>query len=207
MTERFVSRGFVGRRESADADHRRRIPRGQYETSDYPVLSAGPTPRVDLDTWDLTLDGLVEAPARFTWPELMALPAQDFVVDISCVTKWTHLDMRWHGVSIDTLLEHVRLDPRAAFAIARSDGGYTTNLPIPDIVNGRAFLAWEYDAKPLHPAHGGPIRMVVPGLYFWKSAKWIRGIRFVEKDQPGFWESLGYNNHGDPWKEERYQGD
>jgi DMSO/TMAO reductase YedYZ molybdopterin-dependent catalytic subunit len=110
-------------------------------------------------------------------------------------------------VSLDVLLERVQLDPRAAFAIARSDGGYTTNLPIPDILNGQSFIAWEYDGKPLHPAHGGPVRMVVPGLYFWKSAKWIRGIRFLEHDQPGFWESLGYNNHGDPWKEERYQGD
>jgi DMSO/TMAO reductase YedYZ molybdopterin-dependent catalytic subunit len=209
MSEPFVSRGFVGRRGTGDGDgdRRKRIPPGQYETSDYPVLSAGPTPRVNLDTWDFTLQGLVEAPVRFTWKEVMALPQQDFVVDISCVTKWTHLDMRWHGVSLDVLLEHVRLDPRAAFAIAYSDGGYTTNLPIPDIVNGQAFIAWEYDGKPLHPAHGGPVRMVVPHLYFWKSAKWVRGIRFVEKDQPGFWESLGYNNHGDPWKEERYQGD
>jgi DMSO/TMAO reductase YedYZ molybdopterin-dependent catalytic subunit len=207
VTEPFITRGFVGRSRVGDASRRNRIPPGQHEIMDFPVLSAGPTPHTPLDRWDFTLDGLVEQPVRFSWAELMALPAQDFVVDISCVTKWTHLDMRWRGVSVDVLLERVRLDPRAAFAIAYSDGGYTTNLPIHDIVNGQSFLAWEYDGQPLAPAHGGPARMVVPHLYFWKSAKWVRGIRFVERDQPGFWESLGYNNHGDPWKEERYSGD
>ena len=206
MTERFVTRGFVGRRR-AGPDRGNRIPPGQHEIMDFPVLSAGPTPHTPLERWDFALDGLVETPVRFTWQDLMALPAQDFVVDISCVTKWTRLDMHWHGVSIDVLLEHVRLDPRAAFAIAWSDGGYTTNLPIPDIVNGQAFIAWEYDGRPLAASHGGPARMVVPHLYFWKSAKWIRGLRLVERDQPGFWESLGYHNRGDPWKEERYSGD
>jgi DMSO/TMAO reductase YedYZ molybdopterin-dependent catalytic subunit len=207
MTERFVSRGFVGRPQSPDANRRNRIPPGQHEINDYPVLSAGPTPHTPLDRWDFLIDGLVDRPVRWTWTEIMALPAQDFVVDISCVTKWTHLDMRWRGVSVDVLLERVRLDPRAGFAIVFGDGGYTTNLPIPDLVNGQAFIAWEYDGKPLAPPHGGPARMVVPHLYFWKSAKWVRGIHFVERDKPGFWESLGYNNHGDPWKEERYSGD
>jgi DMSO/TMAO reductase YedYZ molybdopterin-dependent catalytic subunit len=208
MTERFVTRGFVGRRTPGESsDRRRRIPPGQHEINDFPVLSAGPTPHTPLDRWSFTLEGLVERPVRWDWTEFTTLPAQDFVVDISCVTKWTHLDMRWRGVSLDVLLEQVRLDPKAAFAIAYSDGGYTTNLPIADIVNGQSFIAWEYDGSPLAPPHGGPARMVVPHLYFWKSAKWVRGIRFVEKDQPGFWESLGYNNHGDPWKEERYQGD
>jgi DMSO/TMAO reductase YedYZ molybdopterin-dependent catalytic subunit len=206
VTERFVSRGFVGRRRT-DSGHGNRIPPGQHEIVDFPVLSAGPTPHEPLNRWDFVIDGLVAVPARWSWQELTALPAQEFVVDISCVTKWTHLDMRWRGVSVDVLLEHVRLDPRAAFAIVHSDGGYTTNLPIPDLVNGQAFIAWDYDGQPLTPPHGGPARMVVPHLYFWKSAKWVRGIRFVERDQPGFWESLGYNNHGDPWKEERYGGD
>jgi DMSO/TMAO reductase YedYZ molybdopterin-dependent catalytic subunit len=205
MTERFVTRGFTGRRQASS--HGNRIPPGQHEITDFPVLSAGPTPRTRLEDWDFRIDGLVASPARWTWAGLMELPAQEFVVDISCVTKWTHLDMRWRGVSVDVLLEHVRLDPRAAFAIIRADGGYTTNLPIADLVNGRAFIAWEYDGQPLSPPHGGPARMVVPHLYFWKSAKWVRGIHFVEDDQPGFWESLGYNNHGDPWKEERYTGD
>ena len=205
MTEPFVSRGFIGRRQASDRGNR--IPPGQHEINDFPVLSAGPTPHTPLDHWDFRIEGLVAETVRWTWSEFTALPASDFVVDISCVTKWTHLDMRWRGVSVDVLLEHVRLDPKATFAIVFADGGYTTNLPIADIVNDQSFVAWEYDDNPLAPAHGGPARMVVPHLYFWKSAKWVRGIRFVERDSPGFWESLGYNNHGDPWKEERYSGD
>ena len=206
MTDRFVTRGFVGRRGGTPSE-RQRIPPGQYQTMDFPVLSAGPTPHTPLEEWSFTLTGLVEQQVTWGWQQLIALPSQDFVVDISCVTKWTHLDMRWHGVSLDTLMEHVQLKPEAAFAIAYSDGGYTTNLPIADILNGQAFIAWEYDGAPLSPPHGGPARMVVPHLYFWKSAKWIRGIQFVERDRPGFWEGFGYNNHGDPWKEQRYQGD
>ena len=207
MTERFVSRGFVGRRTTGDADRPKRIPPGQHEINDYPVLSAGPTPHTPLDRWDFTIDGLVQSPVRWSWTEFTALPAQDYVVDISCVTKWTHLDMRWRGVSVDVLLEHVKLDPKAAFAIVRSDGGYTTNLPIPDLVNGQAFVAWDYDGGPLPPPHGGPARMVVPHLYFWKSAKWVRRLELVHDDRKGFWESLGYHNYGDPWREQRYWSD
>lgn len=198
MADRFVSRGFTGKRREPEAARANRVPPGQYLTRDFPVLSAGPTPRVPLAEWTLRLEGLVKEPIRWTWDEFLALPAQSFVVDISCVTKWTKLDTHWKGVSVDTLLEHVELDPRAAFLTAFSDGGYTTNLPLPDVVNGRAFVAYEYEGKPLAPEHGGPARLVVPGLYFWKSAKWVRGLRFTEKDAPGFWESLGYNNHGDP---------
>jgi DMSO/TMAO reductase YedYZ molybdopterin-dependent catalytic subunit len=205
MADRFVTRGFIGRRRPADRAGR--TPPGQYLTDDFPVLSAGPTPHTPLAEWTFTIQGLVREPATWTWEQLLELPAQDFVVDISCVTKWTHLDMRWFGVSVDTLLEHVELDRRAGFAIAYADGGYTTNLPIPDLINGQSFIAYRYDGKPLAPDHGGPARMVVPHLYFWKSAKWIRGLRFVEHDEPGFWESFGYHNHGDPWKEERYSGD
>ena len=207
MTEPFITRGFVGRRRVDDVSRRNRIPPGQHEIMDFPVLSAGPTPHTPLERWDFALDGLVEQTVRFSWTELMALPAQDFVVDISCVTKWTHLDMRWHGVSVDTLLEHVELGPTAAFVVAFSDGGYTTNLPIGDVLNGQAFVAWEYDGKPLTPEHGGPARLVVPERYFWKSAKWVRGLRIVDRDQPGFWESLGYNSRGDQWLEERYTDD
>jgi DMSO/TMAO reductase YedYZ molybdopterin-dependent catalytic subunit len=207
VSDRFVTRGFVGRRGPVIDTNRQRIPPGQYLTDDYPVLSAGPTPHTPLERWDFKIDGLVREPVTWTWQELTALPSQDFVVDISCVTKWTHLDMRWHGVSIDTLFEHVELDPKAAFAIAYSDGGYSTNLPIEHIVNGQSFIAWEYDGAPLPPPHGGPARMVVPHLYFWKSAKWIRGIRLQEHDQRGFWETFGYHDLGDPWKEQRYQGD
>ncbi len=205
MTDRLVTRGFVGRRETAQRGQR--LPPGQYLTDDFPVLSAGPTPHTPLSEWTLRIDGLVTQPVSWTWDEFQALPSREFVVDISCVTKWTKLDMRWQAVSVDTLLENVELDRRAAFVIAWSDGGYTTNLPIADIVNGQAFVAFGYDGAPLAPEHGGPARLVVPHLYFWKSAKWLRGLRVVEKDQPGFWESFGYHNRGDPWLEERYSGD
>ncbi len=206
MAEKFVSRGFTGRRRES-GDRAARIPPGQYETRDFPVLSAGPTPRMPLETWTFSILGLVGAEAQWTWSEMMALPQQDFTVDIHCVTKWTKLDTKWRGVSIDTFLEHVELDPRARFATAFSAGGYTTNLPLPDLLNGRAFVAHEYDGRPLAPEHGGPARLVVPALYFWKSAKWVSGLRLMEYDVPGFWESAGYNNHGDPFKEERYTGD
>ena len=202
MSEHFVSRGFSGRRRQPDTANR--VPPGQYLTRDFPVLSAGPTPRTPLDRWTFTIEGLVKEKASWSWEQFLKLPRQTFVVDISCVTKWTKLDMKWEGVSIDTLLEHVELDRQAMFVTAFADGGYTTNMPLTDIINGRAFVAYQYDDKPLAPEHGGPARLVVPGLYFWKSAKWVRGLRLMEKDQSGFWESAGYNNHGDPWKEERY---
>jgi DMSO/TMAO reductase YedYZ molybdopterin-dependent catalytic subunit len=207
MGERFVSRGFVGRPRDADGDTAVRLPPGQYVTAGFPVLSAGPTPQIPLDRWSLTIDGLVREPATLTWAEFIGLPIREWVVDISCVTKWTKLDSRWEGVSVDDLLAHVDLDPKAQFVVARSYGGYTTNLPLADVVNGQAFVAHRYDGQPLEPEHGGPARLVVPHLYFWKSAKWITGLRLTERDEPGFWESLGYHNRGDPWREQRYSGD
>ena len=208
MAERFVTRGFVGRRTAAGPGGvAERVPPGQYLTNDFPVLSAGPTPRTPLDRWSFTIEGLVREPVTWTWDALMAVPARDWTVDISCVTKWTRLDMRWRGASVDTLLEHVELGPTAAFVVAFSDGGYTTNLPLGDVLNGQAFVAWEYDGKPLTPEHGGPARLVVPGRYFWKSAKWVRGLRLLDHDEPGFWEVRGYHDRGDPWLEQRYQGD
>jgi DMSO/TMAO reductase YedYZ molybdopterin-dependent catalytic subunit len=203
MSEPFVSRGFLGKRR-AGAEKSNRIPPGQYLTDDFPVLSAGPTLRLPLDRWTFRVEGLVKEKVSWSWDEFLKLPSQTFVVDISCVTKWTHLDMKWQGVSVDTLLEHVELDSKAAFVTAFSHEGYTTNLPVADVLNGQAFVAYKYDAKPLAPEHGGPARLVVPHLYFWKSAKWVAGLRFMEKDHRGFWESAGYHNHGDPWKEERY---
>jgi DMSO/TMAO reductase YedYZ molybdopterin-dependent catalytic subunit len=205
MGDSFISRGFVGKRRQSSAANR--IPPGQHSTLDFPVLSAGPTPRTPLDRWTFTIEGLVREPAKWTWQEFRQLPAQEFVVDIHCVTKWTKLDTHWEGVSVDTLLEHVELDHQARYVTAFSDGGYTTNIPLPDLINGQAFVAYQYDGKPLAPEHGGPARLVVPKLYFWKSAKWVRGLRLMANDKSGFWESLGYNNHGDPWKEERYTGD
>ena len=198
-----VSRGFSGRRRPGGE----KLPPGQYLETGFPVLSAGPTPHTPLDSWSMTIEGLVTQSKSWSWQEFQALPSRDFVVDISCVTKWTHLDMSWHGVSVDTLLEAVDLDKAAAFVIAYSDGGYTTNLPLADVVNDQAFVAYGYDGAPLTPEHGGPARLVVPHLYFWKSAKWIRGLHIVDRDHPGFWESFGYHNHGDPWLEERYSGD
>ncbi len=201
----FTSRGFFGRRRQPEADDR--VPPGQYLTDDFPVLSAGPTPRTPLQQWSFTIDGLVSAPVQWSWDEFMKLSSRTFTVDIHCVTKWSKLDTEWEGVSVDTLLDAVEIDPQARFVMAHSDGGYTTNLPLEDIRGGKAFIGFQYGGKPLAPEHGGPARLVVPHLYFWKSAKWVRGLTLIEKDEPGFWESLGYHNRGDPWKEQRYRGD
>jgi len=205
MSEGFVSRGFLGRRRQTDTDSR--IPPGQYEETDFPVLTAGPTPHTDLKQWSFEINGLVKAPVRWNWDEFHKLSSRYFTVDIHCVTKWSKLDTQWEGVSVDTLLEDVQLDPRARFVTAFCDGDYTTNLPIEDLTGGKAFVAFEYAGQPLPREHGGPARLVVPHLYFWKSAKWVRGLTLMEKDKPGFWESLGYHNRGDPWKEQRYRGD
>jgi DMSO/TMAO reductase YedYZ molybdopterin-dependent catalytic subunit len=197
-----VSRGFRGRRPPVDPT---RVPPGQYVTHDFPVLSAGPTPHTPLDEWSFTLSGSLDEPVSWTWDELTSLPREDITVDIHCVTKWTKLDTKWAGVSIDTLLADVTTS--AGFITAWCDGGYTTNLPLEDVTDGKAWVAYSYDDEPLDPEHGGPARLLVPHLYFWKSAKWVRGIELREEDEPGFWETYGYHNHGDPWKEQRYWGD
>lgn len=207
MSEGFISRGFFGKRRSPEAAQAGRIPPGQYVTTDFPVLSAGPTPRISLDEWTFRLEGLVDEPVQWTWDEFHELPSQTITADISCVTKWTKLDTTWKGVRVDTLLEHVGLDPAARYVTAFSYGGYTTNLPLADVGEAQAIVAYEFEGGPIPREHGGPARLVVPHLYFWKSAKWVNGLRFMAQDKPGFWESLGYNNHGDPWKEERYRGD
>lgn len=201
----MISRGFLGRRRPAVVENR--LPPGQYLVTDFPVLSAGPTPHTPLDRWSFSMEGLVQSPVTWSWEEFRKLPSQAFTVDISCVTKWTKLDTKWVGVSVDTLLEAVQLTPNAHNVMAFSDGGYTTNIPLDEMVKGQAFVAYQFDDKELAPEHGGPARLVVPHLYFWKSAKWIRGLRFMERDKAGFWETLGYHMHGDPWKEERYSGD
>jgi DMSO/TMAO reductase YedYZ molybdopterin-dependent catalytic subunit len=205
MTGQFISRGFGGKRRQLEAADR--VPPGQYVTADFPVLSAGPTPRLSPAAWRFTIEGLVKDPVGWSWDEFQQLPRQEFTVDIHCVTKWSKLATRWVGVSVDRLLEHVELDPKAKYVTAFSYGGYTTNLPLEEMLHGQAFVAYSYGGRPLAPEHGGPARLVVPHLYFWKSAKWVRGLQLMEKDRPGFWETLGYNNHGDPWKEQRYQGD
>jgi DMSO/TMAO reductase YedYZ molybdopterin-dependent catalytic subunit len=182
-----------------------RVPPGQYVTFDFPVLSAGPTPRTPLDQWTFQIVGAIDEPRTWTWAELDTLPQETVTVDIHCVTKWSKLDTTWSGVSLDTLLEGV--ETQATHVMAFSDGGYTTNLPYPDLVGGKAWVATSYDGEPLHPEHGGPARLLVPHLYFWKSAKWVRGLELLAQDQPGFWERYGYHNYGDPWKEQRYWGD
>jgi DMSO/TMAO reductase YedYZ molybdopterin-dependent catalytic subunit len=197
-----ISRGFRGRRTDADPA---RVPPGQYLTPDFPVLSAGPTPHTALDEWTFTIDGVVENPMSWNWRAFLGLPREAVTVDIHCVTKWSKLDTRWTGVPVSALLDHVQTD--AAHLTAWCDGGYTTNLPVQDVRDGKAWIVYEYDGEPLPPEHGGPARLLVPHLYFWKSAKWVRGLELREHDQPGFWESYGYHDHGDPWREQRYQGD
>jgi DMSO/TMAO reductase YedYZ molybdopterin-dependent catalytic subunit len=202
----FIARGFHGRRPQA---HAGRLPPGQYETRDFPVLSAGPTPRVHLATWDFTIRGVDGHSARWSWDELMALPHETPTVDIHCVTKWSKFDTTWEGVSIDVLLgaAAARGVSGGAFVVAFSDGGYTTNLPLADVTGGKAWIAFGYGGAALPAEHGGPARLLVPHLYFWKSAKWVRGLALHAENEPGFWEQLGYHDRGDPWREQRYQGD
>jgi DMSO/TMAO reductase YedYZ molybdopterin-dependent catalytic subunit len=203
----FISRGFHGRRQpKATAE---RLPPGQYETRDFPVLSAGPTPHTPLATWDFTVRGPGGSEARWTWDEFQALPHETVTTDIHCVTKWSKLGTVWQGVSVDTLLAEAAAHgvTEAPYVLAVSDGGYTTNLPLADVMGGKAWVAVTFGDAPLAPEHGGPARLLVPHLYFWKSAKWVRQIRFLERDEAGFWESLGYHNYGDPWREQRYAGD
>ncbi|MCW3494457.1 sulfite oxidase-like oxidoreductase [Microbacterium sp. SSM24] len=192
------SRGFGARRRDTDPN----LPPGQYLTEDFPVLSAGPTPRIDTAEWsfDVIEDG--RGLARWSWDDLLALPIEDIATDIHCVTRWSKLGTSWRGVSIDTLLEDV--DSEATHVMAHSYGGYTTNIPLEDLTDGKAWIAFEFEGEPLDPEHGGPARLLVPHLYFWKSAKWVKGLELMDGDAPGFWEQNGYNMHGDPWTEERY---
>jgi DMSO/TMAO reductase YedYZ molybdopterin-dependent catalytic subunit len=198
-----ATRGFTGRRRPADTEAR--IPPGQHVVVDFPVLTAGVTPRVHPETWTLTLSGEVDEPVTWTWEEFLELPNEDVTRDIHCVTSWSKLGTGWRGVAIDTLLEGV--DTAAEYVLAHCDGGYTTNLPLEDLTDGRAWIVHEYEGSPLSTDHGGPARLLVPHLYFWKSAKWIRGLQLLAEDQPGFWETNGYHDYGDPWLEQRYQGD
>jgi DMSO/TMAO reductase YedYZ molybdopterin-dependent catalytic subunit len=197
----IVSPGFSGRRR-AGAEH---LPPGQYLVTDFPVLSAGPTPKVDTGSWQFRITTETGQVQTWDWAAFQALPNEDITVDIHCVTKWSKLHTGWRGVSLDTLL--AQAETSAQYALAHSYGGYTTNLPLEDLRDGQAWIAYEFDGEPLDPEHGGPARLLVPHLYFWKSAKWVQAIDLREDDEPGFWESLGYHNYGDPWREQRYWGD
>ncbi len=206
MADGFVSRGFGGNRRRVPDEVADRIPPGQYLERGFPVLTAGPTPEIDTTAaWSFAIDGMVGAKQRWSWEEFGELPQEDVVCDIHCVTKWSKLDARFRGVSLDILLEAA--EPLEPFATAYCFGGYTTNLAIEDLSDGRAWVVTSYDGEPLPREHGGPARLLVPHLYFWKSAKWIASLRVADHDEPGFWEANGYHNRGDPWKEERYWTD
>jgi len=196
-----ISRGFGGRRRQ-EAEP---LPPGQYLTEDFPVLTAGPTQYVEPEDWTLTLTTDTGEQQTWSWPDLMALPVEDVEVDIHCVTRWSKLGTTWRGVPVDAFLEDV--ESTADYVMAHSYGGYTTNLPLEDLLDGKAWVVHEYDGGPLPAEHGGPVRLLVPHLYFWKSAKWLNGFTLMNGDEPGFWEGFGYHNYGDPWREERYAGD
>lgn len=184
---------------------RPRVPPHQVRTAKWPVLHYGDVPAVDPARWRLEVTGLVEAPFRLTLEELRAMPAQDTVCDIHCVTRWSRLDNRFTGVSVQALLRRARPSAEAGFVMIRAEQGFTTNLPLADFDRPENLLAWAHDGAPLTAEHGGPVRLVVPHLYFWKSAKWVTGIELRRTDAPGFWEQNGYHMHGNPWREERHQ--
>jgi DMSO/TMAO reductase YedYZ molybdopterin-dependent catalytic subunit len=200
----FISRGFTRRRQIPEGLEDR-IPPGQYYEPGFPVLTAGPTPRIEPDAWRFKIDGMVAEPREWTWDEFNALEQETVPCDIHCVTKWSKLGTSFRGVSVDTLLDG--LDRRGDFTMVHSYGGYTTNVAIVDLTGGKAWVVTEHEGEPLPREHGGPARLLVPHLYFWKSAKWVAGLRVMDHDEPGFWEENGYHNRGDPWKEERYWTD
>jgi DMSO/TMAO reductase YedYZ molybdopterin-dependent catalytic subunit len=182
-----------------------RIPPGQYRERGFPVLSYGPTPEIDTTEWKLEIDGLVEKPLTFTWDELLAMPQAEWTTDIHCVTRWSKLDTVWRGVWLDDLLARGGgAKSNATHLLASCYGGYTTNVPLAELVNKQSMIAHTFDGKPLPAEHGGPARLLVPHLYFWKSAKWVNQLTLLDHDEPGFWEVNGYHMHGDPWTEERY---
>ena len=199
------TRGFRGRGQTLRDP---RLPPGQYDVgSEWPVLTAEPTPKITTDTWSFRVDGLVERPTTWTWDEIHGLPPSTFNGDIHCVTTWSKLGVQFSGVSVDTLLAVAAPLSTATYVLALSHTGYTTNLPLADVTDGKAWVVWNYEGRPLPVEHGGPARFLVPHLYFWKSAKWVSGLRLLDHDEPGFWERNGYHDRGDPWLEQRYEGD
>jgi len=197
----IISRGFSGRRHATDP----KLPPGQYLTTDFPVLSAGPTPRIPLDRWELTIDDGKNVVRSWDWKSFRDLPTETVTVDIHCVTRWSKLGTSWEGVSLDTLFADLKTDAR--YTMVRSYGDYSSNVPLQDLLEHQAWIAFRFDGEDLAPEHGGPARRLVPHLYLWKSAKWVRRITLMDHDRPGFWESLGYHIYGDPWREQRYSSD
>jgi DMSO/TMAO reductase YedYZ molybdopterin-dependent catalytic subunit len=204
-----ITRGFLGRRRQSERDPR--LPPGQYDVGkSWPVLTAEPTARIDAERWSLSVDGLVANPTSWSLRDLKALAgtAEDtYRGDIHCVTTWSKLDTSFTGVRLDTLLEVAQPLPEATYVVEESTTRYRTNLPLDDVTGGKAWIVWEHEGKPLSREHGGPVRMIVPHLYFWKSAKWISKITLLDHDEPGFWEVNGYHDRGDPWREQRFEGD
>jgi DMSO/TMAO reductase YedYZ molybdopterin-dependent catalytic subunit len=200
----MAQRGFVGRRRPARDD----LPPGQYDAgAEWPVLTAEVTPRIDPERWTMTVDGLVERPQTWSWDALHAMPESEYRGPIHCVTTWSKFDTRFGGVSVDLLLDAAGPTAEATHVLATSTTGYTTNLPLEHVRDGQAWVVWSFDGRPLARDHGGPVRLLVPHLYFWKSAKWVTKLTLLDHDQRGFWERNGYHDLGDPWREQRYSGD
>lgn len=198
------TRGFIGRRPPENAE---RIPPGQHVVHDFPVLTARSTSHIELQTWTFTLKIGPRPVKRWNWSEFSALPLTNFTCDIHCVTGWSKLDTHWQGVLVDDILSNAGVEPPTPFTLAHSFDGYSTNVPIQDLAGGKAMVALKYEGDPLTAEHGGPARLLVPHLYFWKSAKYVNGLQFTKKDEAGFWELRGYHMYGDPWREQRYTGD
>jgi DMSO/TMAO reductase YedYZ molybdopterin-dependent catalytic subunit len=200
----MATRGFIGRTRSGDP----RLPPGQYDArDDWPVLTAEVTPNLRPEQWSMTVDGLVETPTTWSWDEAHALPQSEFNGDIHCVTTWSKLGVTFGGVSVDELLAVAGPQVDATYVLATSTTGYTTNLPLADVTGGKAWVVWTFGGQPLTAGHGGPVRLLVPHLYFWKSAKWVTRLTLLDHDERGFWEVNGYHDRGDPWLEQRYNGD
>jgi DMSO/TMAO reductase YedYZ molybdopterin-dependent catalytic subunit len=197
----IISKGFSGKRLTSDI----KLPPGQYLTTDFPVLSAGPTPHVSLESWQFTIDDGAKLIKKWDWNSFRKLPTETVTADLHCVTRWSKLGTNWEGVPLDALLSEVKID--ASYVFVHSYGDYTTNLPLNDLRNNKAWIVFRFDGEELAPEHGGPARLLVPHLYLWKSAKWVRRITLTHEGKPGFWETLGYHNYGDPWREQRYWGE
>ncbi|TAD80007.1 MAG: sulfite oxidase-like oxidoreductase [Oscillatoriales cyanobacterium] len=181
-----------------------RVPPGQYLAKGFPVLTYGDTPTIALDRWELKIWGAIQQPIVLRWADIMALPQSDFTADFHCVTRWSKLDVQWRGVKVTDLMQAIDLEPRAVHVMQHAYGGYTTNLALEDFLRPENFLAYQLFGEPLPPDHGGPLRLVVPHLYAWKSTKWLNGLEFLDRDELGFWERNGYHKRGEPWAEERF---
>ncbi len=201
----MITRGFTGRPPPAETAAR--LPPGQYLTDDFPVLQFGPTPRVTTETWRFTLRDGPRPIKSWDWAAFDTLPRTRWAGDIHCVTKWSKFDTAWEGVSFDDILADAGIEAPTDFTLFEGYDDYTTNVPFADLTGGKAMVALAYDGQPIPPDHGGPARLLVPHLYFWKSPKWVKGVRFTRRDEPGFWENRGYHMYGDPWREQRFSGD